>query len=473
MAEPGAAHLSIGEVLGLLLEEFPDVTISKIRFLESQGLIEPERTPSGYRKFFDDDVELLRVILREQRENFLPLRVIKDRIDSGEIEHRRPDAAAGHDRRRRRRRTPPSSRPGRRSPAPGGRRPTAPSGRAADAAADAAGRRRAARAAGAGQRSRRPAAARACSSTATSCARWRRSRRDQLAQLEEYGVVAEARRGGDLYGEDAVEIAAAAGGFLRAGVDARHLRAWRTSVEREAGLYEQLILPMLRQRNPQARSQAAAPARRARRPRRPAARGDDARRPAPVPRLTGRRRPLPIARRRGTAARYDRRRGAAGARRGPGRGARPTRRWSCCASRPGASACCRSTSARRRRRRSTTPSRASTPPRPLTHDLFVQTLHRARRLAASRSSSPRCATTPTSPSCTCAAPRATLTVLSSRPSDAIALAVRCEAPLFASEELLDEVGQEPTAGARGGGRGDHRRVPRLHRARQPRRLRAR
>ena len=80
------SHLSIGEVLGLLQDEFPDVTISKIRFLESQGLIEPERTPSGYRKFFEDDVELLRVILREQRENFLPLRVIKDRIDSGEIE---------------------------------------------------------------------------------------------------------------------------------------------------------------------------------------------------------------------------------------------------------------------------------------------------------------------------------------------------------------------------------------------------
>ena len=86
MGEAGPAHLSIGEVLGLLLEEFPDVTISKIRFLESQGLIEPERTPSGYRKFFDDDVELLRVILREQREKFLPLRVIKDRIVSGEID---------------------------------------------------------------------------------------------------------------------------------------------------------------------------------------------------------------------------------------------------------------------------------------------------------------------------------------------------------------------------------------------------
>ena len=79
---------------------------------------------------------------------------------------------------------------------------------------------------------------------------------EQLAQLEDYGVVSRRGGAGELYGEDAVEIAAAAGGFLRAGVDARHLRAWRTSVEREAGLYEQLILPMLRQRNPQARSQA-------------------------------------------------------------------------------------------------------------------------------------------------------------------------------------------------------------------------
>ncbi len=60
-------YLSIGEVLGLLLEEFPDITISKIRFLESQGLIEPERTASGYRKFYDGDVERLRFILREQR----------------------------------------------------------------------------------------------------------------------------------------------------------------------------------------------------------------------------------------------------------------------------------------------------------------------------------------------------------------------------------------------------------------------
>ncbi|HYF46492.1 MAG TPA: MerR family transcriptional regulator, partial [Acidimicrobiales bacterium] len=74
------AHLSIGEVLNLLQEEFPDVTISKIRFLESQGLLDPERTPSGYRKFYEPDIERLRWILRQQRENFLPLKVIKGRL---------------------------------------------------------------------------------------------------------------------------------------------------------------------------------------------------------------------------------------------------------------------------------------------------------------------------------------------------------------------------------------------------------
>src|ERR1700688_3976157 len=76
-------HLSIGEVLELLVTEFPDVTISKIRFLESKGLIHTERTPSGYRKFYADDVERLRWILRQQRENFLPLKVIKGRLDNG------------------------------------------------------------------------------------------------------------------------------------------------------------------------------------------------------------------------------------------------------------------------------------------------------------------------------------------------------------------------------------------------------
>lgn len=76
-------HLSIGEVLSLLQGEFPDVTISKIRFLESQGLLDPERTPSGYRKFYEDDIARLRWILHQQRDNFLPLKVIKGRLDEG------------------------------------------------------------------------------------------------------------------------------------------------------------------------------------------------------------------------------------------------------------------------------------------------------------------------------------------------------------------------------------------------------
>ncbi len=80
------SYLSIGDVLTLLREEFPDVTISKIRFLESQGLVNPERSPSGYRKFFDHDVERLRWVLRQQREHFLPLKVIRDRLADGDLD---------------------------------------------------------------------------------------------------------------------------------------------------------------------------------------------------------------------------------------------------------------------------------------------------------------------------------------------------------------------------------------------------
>ena len=81
------AHLSIGEVLSLLRDEFPDVTISKIRFLESQGLLDPERTPSGYRKFSPADVERLHTVLAMQRDHYLPLKVIKKylaALDAGE-----------------------------------------------------------------------------------------------------------------------------------------------------------------------------------------------------------------------------------------------------------------------------------------------------------------------------------------------------------------------------------------------------
>ena len=97
-AVAGHPHLSIGEVLSLLQEEFPDVTISKIRFLESQGLVDPERTPSGYRKFYDADIDRLRWVLRQQRDAFLPLKVIKGRLEEQVPPPSAPAAARGPER---------------------------------------------------------------------------------------------------------------------------------------------------------------------------------------------------------------------------------------------------------------------------------------------------------------------------------------------------------------------------------------
>src|SRR3954454_11718148 len=89
MSTSGAReYMTIGEVLGLLSVECPDITVSKIRFLESEGLIEPERSPSGYRKFAPSDAERLRFILAAQRDHYLPLRVIKEHLDAAD--HGRP-----------------------------------------------------------------------------------------------------------------------------------------------------------------------------------------------------------------------------------------------------------------------------------------------------------------------------------------------------------------------------------------------
>ena len=81
-AEPARAYFGIGEVLAQLRAEFPDVSVSKIRFLETEGLIQPARSPSGYRKFGPADVDRLRYILTAQRDRYLPLRVIKDQLDA-------------------------------------------------------------------------------------------------------------------------------------------------------------------------------------------------------------------------------------------------------------------------------------------------------------------------------------------------------------------------------------------------------
>ena len=296
-APPAGGHLSIGEVLALLLEEFPDVTISKIRFLESQGLIDPERTASGYRKFYADDVELLRCILREQRENYLPLRVIKDRIDSGEIdptgEQPRPrgikNVGDASD-----------------VPRPDAH-PSAGRGRAepqSTASADGAGNEPVTGAAALFQRTdgadttparapeaepaARPEAQPRPTTAAASASPERSSERTgpitsagavlpglllnadeicamsgitraQLTELESFGVLAATSGGADgVYDEDAVEIATLSKHFLDAGIEPRHLRGWRVAADREAGLLEQLIQPLLRQRNPEARAQAVA-----------------------------------------------------------------------------------------------------------------------------------------------------------------------------------------------------------------------
>lgn len=324
---PDNHYLSIGEVLGLLLEDFPDVTISKIRFLESQGLIEPERTPSGYRKFYDHDVDLLRAILHEQRENFLPLKVIRDRIESGGIQAdhtgaRTPPrgirnvetrsaaatmapavsavsavsvspasgATVGESRDSVFRRTDggPEWADGR-ALIPGDQHhgqsspittavvlvPQLPEGPATVEAltythvevdtvtiqvdmptVDVAALIEAP-ATPPGARPRIIVAAQdlpfdrveLCAAAGISV--------EQLGELESYGLIQGRGSGPDAtYPTECVDIARVAARFLDNGIDARHLRSWRQAAEREAALFEQRIMPLLRQRNPQSRQTA-------------------------------------------------------------------------------------------------------------------------------------------------------------------------------------------------------------------------
>jgi len=263
------SYLSIGQVLDLLKKEFPDLTISKIRFLESQGLLDPERTPSGYRKFYEPDIERLRFILRAQTEQYLPLKVIKGRlgmeVDGDEVEspepvapatHRSealadllrasvPDAAVppiGGGARRAAPSPVPESRPAARSP----RTPEVPAPLAAalprlELVADAGG---AELPDPVNMTLEELAAASGLSAAG-------------VAELERFGLVAGRRIAGTTYYDgDCLEIAGLAAGFRAFGVEARHLRMYRTAVEREAGFFEQVVTPMLKQRNPHARRQA-------------------------------------------------------------------------------------------------------------------------------------------------------------------------------------------------------------------------
>ncbi len=242
-------YLSIGEVLGLLLEEFPDVTISKIRFLESQGLIEPERTPSGYRKFYDEDVSRLRFILREQREHYLPLKVIRDRLDDGDAPE--SDAVA----------TPPR---GIRTPNVDADRPDPgkhPSAAGRVVTAQPTAEPTPAPVAG-------PDTTLARDVTDALERPQLLSRDDVVAltgvdsdildQLEQFGLVTVRRVAQQArYDAAACTVAELAARFARLGIEVRHLRAWRVAADREVGLFEQRVLPLLRQRNPQARLEVA------------------------------------------------------------------------------------------------------------------------------------------------------------------------------------------------------------------------
>jgi DNA-binding transcriptional MerR regulator len=212
-AQPARAYLGIGEVLAQLRGEFPDVSVSKIRFLESEGLIQPARSPSNYRRFDAADVERLRYILTAQRDQYLPLRVIKERL------------------------LPPSA---------GGMALAGTGSAGATGPADATGPAGGTGTSGRGALSQRELLAAAGIDD------------KQLAELEAFGLV---RRMGRVYGRDALQVASAAAVLGKYGVEARHLRAVRAAAEREISFIEQVVAPTLRQRNAEAREQAGRTAR--------------------------------------------------------------------------------------------------------------------------------------------------------------------------------------------------------------------
>ena len=213
------ATLTIGDVLAHLKPEFPDLTISKIRFLESEGLVQPERTPSGYRKFSAADVSRLRYVLAQQKDHYLPLKVIKEQleaIDRGLVPPGAPSTATS---------TP--------------RVPNMSLAAIADNAPTADHFRPA------------PAAIRLSREELLNAAGLRA---DQLGELEQFGLI--TKRPGGHYDDDALTVGKIVADLARFGLEGRHLRAFRTAAEREVGLFGQVVGPMSRQRNSEAKVRA-------------------------------------------------------------------------------------------------------------------------------------------------------------------------------------------------------------------------
>ena len=205
-------YLSIGEVLETLQAEYPDVSISKIRFLEAEGLIAPKRTPSGYRMFFEDDLGRLRYILSLQRDHFLPLKVIRERLatygsNGGEatvtpLQPPPPPAASESD--------------------------GAPA-EVIDMTGVSLNRQELLKASGLSDR--------------------------EMSSLEEYGILAPSEAG--TFDETALAAARAAKKFFDYGVEARHLKMYRQFAEREVAFFEQIITPVSRRRDPAAQKEVA------------------------------------------------------------------------------------------------------------------------------------------------------------------------------------------------------------------------
>ena len=211
MSVPARAYLSIGEVLGKLRGDFPDITISKIRFLESEGLIEPQRTPSGYRKFTASDLDRLRYVLLLQRDQYLPLRVIKENLEA--LDRGLEPAANG----------------GVASPRP------ALASVDGDSSPESFVHT-------SDMRLSREELLKASGLTDT-----------QLVDLESYGFVALRGRH---YDSDALSVAQSVAEMAGFGIETRHLRSFKSAADREIGLIEQVITPIIRQKSADSKARA-------------------------------------------------------------------------------------------------------------------------------------------------------------------------------------------------------------------------
>ena len=210
MAVPARAYLSIGEVLTRLRTEFTDITISKIRYLESEGLIEPQRTPSGYRKFTTNDLERLRFVLLAQRDQYLPLKVIKENLDAMDRGLTPAKAVGGV---------------------------ATPRLAAADGVLTADQF--------ASDNDLRLTRAEMLSASNLTD--------EQLTEIESYGLVAIRGRH---YDSDGLAVAKAVAEISAFGIGARHLRAFKTAADREIGLVEQVTTPLLRQKGSESKARA-------------------------------------------------------------------------------------------------------------------------------------------------------------------------------------------------------------------------